>query len=68
MAEKSPAPLMRWTIEMGTVPGLGDDCAFDVYVANMPNVDQMMRALLDRAGVGASGSVCRSIPTSTREV
>lgn len=56
-AGAAPGPaLQRWTIEMGAVAGLGDDCAFDVLIANLPGPETMLELLVSRGAPGGATS------------
>lgn len=59
-----PDPLMRTTIELGAVAGLGDDCAVDVITSNMPVPHQLLETLLMRAGAPATTETTHRLPDS----
>lgn len=57
-----PNPLLRTTVELGAVAGLGDDCALDIFTSNMPVPHQLLETLLMRAGSEAATEGVHRLP------
>lgn len=57
-----PDPIRCMTVEMGKVPGLGNDCAVDIFYANQHNADVMVGLLIERGSEGASGETVARLP------